>query len=172
MFIFGLCGWSGSGKTDLICRIILNFNQKNIVVSTIKHTHHNVSIDTFGKDSFKHKSSGAKEVLFGGGNNWTLIHSGESNQDYQVSDLVKRMSNTNDFIIVEGFKRSKIPKLEVFNSKQNKTIIANGNNSIVGIVCDKINSKIEKLGIPIFDFNDTEKICSFILEFKNKNEKK
>ena len=27
--LFGIVGWSGSGKTDLICRIIKNLTKKN-----------------------------------------------------------------------------------------------------------------------------------------------
>ncbi len=172
MFVFGFCGWSGSGKTDLICRIISSLNKKRISVSTIKHTHHDVSIDKTGKDSFKHKESGAKEVLFGGGSNWTLIHTGKASYEYQVNDLIKKMSKDNDLIIVEGFKKSKIPKLEVYNSQRNKTILAKGNDSIVGIVCDKISAEVKGLGIPVFDFHETEKISNFIIEYKSKNEKK
>ena len=82
------------------------------------------------------------------------------------------MSKDNDLIIVEGFKKSKIPKLEVYNSQRNKTILAKGNDSIVGIVCDKISAEVKGLGIPVFDFHETEKISNFIIEYKSKNEKK
>ena len=39
--IFGIVGWSGSGKTDLVCRLIQAFKKSNISVGSIKHTHHN-----------------------------------------------------------------------------------------------------------------------------------
>ena len=42
--IFGICGWSGSGKTDLICRLLKYFTKQKLIVSTIKHTHHNFEI--------------------------------------------------------------------------------------------------------------------------------
>ena len=61
--IFGIVGWSGSGKTDLICRLIEAFRKKNFSVGSIKHTHHNFEIDKKGKDSFKHISSGSEEVI-------------------------------------------------------------------------------------------------------------
>ena len=37
--IFGIVGWSGSEKTDLICRLIEAL-EKNVSVGSIKHTHH------------------------------------------------------------------------------------------------------------------------------------
>ena len=61
--IFGIVGWSGSGKTDLICRLIEAFRKKNVSVGSIKHTHHNFEIDKEGKDSFKHIASGSEEVI-------------------------------------------------------------------------------------------------------------
>ena len=42
--IFGIVGWSGSGKTDLVCRLIQAL--KNLIfLGSIKHTHHNFEID-------------------------------------------------------------------------------------------------------------------------------
>ena len=49
--VFGIVGWSGSGKTDLTTRIISYYSQKKIIVSSIKHTHHEFEIDKEGKDS-------------------------------------------------------------------------------------------------------------------------
>ena len=43
--IFGIVGWSGSGKTDLVCRLIKLLKKSNISVGSIKHTHHNFEID-------------------------------------------------------------------------------------------------------------------------------
>ena len=38
--IFGIVGWSGSGKTDLVTRLINFFVLNSLVVSSVKHTHH------------------------------------------------------------------------------------------------------------------------------------
>ena len=55
--VFGIVGWSGSGKTHLICRIIKYFDKKKINICSIKHSHHNFEIDKKGKDSYdNHKA--------------------------------------------------------------------------------------------------------------------
>ena len=61
--IFGIVGWSGSGKTDLVTRLINFFVLNSLVVSSVKHTHHQFEIDKEGKDSFKHINAGANEVI-------------------------------------------------------------------------------------------------------------
>ena len=73
MKVFGIVGWSGSGKTDLTTRMVNLFVKKKILVSTIKHTHHDFEIDKKGKDSFKHIESGANEVVLYNEKKWSLI---------------------------------------------------------------------------------------------------
>ena len=54
MKIIGVVGWKDTGKTTLIEKLIKEFNLRNLSVSTIKHSHHNVSLDRQGTDSFRH----------------------------------------------------------------------------------------------------------------------
>ena len=63
MIIVGIVGWKNSGKTRLISEIIRYFNNKKLIVGTIKHAHHNFDIDKMGTDSFIHRKAGAQEVL-------------------------------------------------------------------------------------------------------------
>lgn len=165
MKIFGFCGWSGSGKTDLVCRLISEFKKKKLIVSSIKHTHHNVEIDKEGKDSYKHRKAGAKEVIFGGGKNWVLIHNGENDKRMKLSDLTKRFTKETDIIIVEGFKNSSLPKIEVYNSEIKQDLLFGEKKNIVAVVYDKLDHNISSLNLPKFHFDDTHNICKFILGF-------
>ena len=90
MKIIGFYGWSGSGKTELNCRLIKYFKTKKLLISTIKHTHHNISIVKKGKDSYSHREAGASEVLVGGDNNWSLIHNGKENEKFDLNQLIKK----------------------------------------------------------------------------------
>ena len=166
--VFGFYGWSGSGKTDLICRIITYLTKKGLVVSTIKHTHHNFKIDQKGKDSFKHRSSGAREVLLGGKNNWALIHSGPKESEFRLNYLIKKISKETDFIIVEGFKNECIPKIEVYNSQLGKEIIGSNDPEMKAVVYDKIDDNIKGILLPKFDFTNTKDISNFIINYFKK----
>lgn len=164
MKIIGLYGWSGSGKTDLICRLLKKFSTF-LNVSTIKHTHHNVTIDKEDKDSFKHKVSGAKEIMIWGGHNWALIHNGNDNENIVLDDLCNKFSKETDLLIIEGLKDGNFPKIEVYNSKLKREIICKKNSSTIALVYDKIDKKISDINLPILEFSETEKISDFIINF-------
>jgi molybdopterin-guanine dinucleotide biosynthesis adapter protein len=63
MRVIGLAGWSGAGKTTLLVRLIPELNRRGLSVSTLKHAHHDFDVDQPGKDSFRHRAAGAREVL-------------------------------------------------------------------------------------------------------------
>ena len=162
--IFGLCGWSGSGKTDLICRLLNYFSSNKLIVSTIKHTHHNFNIDKKGKDTFLHKEAGAYEVLINGEYNWAHIHYGQEDEEIRLIDLIQKISENTDLILVEGFKNSKINKIEIYNSKLNKPLLYKTDHYIKGIVVDGLNIGLRNQKPETFNFSETEKIAKFILK--------
>ena len=63
MRVFGLAGWSGSGKTTLMTQLLPALLHRGVSVSTVKHAHHDFDVDQPGKDSFRHRAAGAREVL-------------------------------------------------------------------------------------------------------------
>ena len=67
MKIFGLAGWSGSGKTTPTARLLPELIARGLAVSTMKHAHHSFDIDQPGKDSYVHRMAGATEVLVASG---------------------------------------------------------------------------------------------------------
>ena len=74
MKVFGVTGWKNSGKTGLMERLVAEFSARGFSVSTIKHAHHRFDVDHPGKDSFRHREAGAKEVLLASRNRFALIH--------------------------------------------------------------------------------------------------
>ena len=112
MKIFGFAGYSGSGKTTLIEQLIPLFVARGVSVSLIKHAHHTFEVDQPGKDSFRHRKAGCTEVLVSSSRRWALMHELRGAAEPPLEDLVKHMSPC-DLLLVEGFKREAIPKLEV-----------------------------------------------------------
>ncbi|MEC8265435.1 MAG: molybdopterin-guanine dinucleotide biosynthesis protein B [Pseudomonadota bacterium] len=159
--IFGIVGWSGSGKTDLICRLIKALKKKKILVGSVKHTHHNFSVDKEGKDSFKHILSGSEEVILYNEKKYAVI-SNHLTEKINFNDVLKKFSKNIDLILVEGLKNLEIKKLEVFRSSLNKELLCLHDKDIKAIVCDKPNQEIINTGLPYFEFNETKQILSFI----------
>ena len=44
--VIGITGWSGSGKTSLIIRLIPELRARGMRVATLKHAHHSFDLDT------------------------------------------------------------------------------------------------------------------------------
>jgi molybdopterin-guanine dinucleotide biosynthesis protein B len=63
MRMIRLVGRRGSGKTTLITALLPVLVARGLTVSTIKHAHHGFDLDRPGKDSFRHREAGAKEVM-------------------------------------------------------------------------------------------------------------
>lgn|ERR1700690_354831 len=110
--VFGIAGWSGSGKTSLLEKLIPVLVRDGLKVSTLKHAHHQAETDTPGKDSWRHREAGAYEVLLVTGSRWALMHELRDEPEPGLAEMLKRLSPCN-LVLVEGFKREAIPKLEI-----------------------------------------------------------
>ena len=166
--VFGIVGWSGSGKTDLICRIIKNLKKKKICVASIKHSHHNFEIDKEGKDSFNHLNSGSNEVIIYNEKKFAMISSIQKRK-ITLENILNKFSNENKIILIEGMKKNKMPKIEVIRSSIKKPYIFNNDKTVKGIVFDK-NESISKINLPKFHFSETERISEFILKYLKNGE--
>ena len=158
MKIFGFAGYSGSGKTTLIEQLIPLFTGRGITVSLIKHAHHTFEIDQPGKDSFRHRKAGCTEVLVTSSRRWALIHELRGAPEPALDELVKRMSPC-DLLLVEGFKREGIPKLEVFRAEVGEPLIHPHDQNIVAIASDR---RIDT-ALPQFDLSTPAAIADFIV---------
>ena len=103
MRVIGLAGWSGAGKTTLLVRLIPELQSRGVSVSTLKRAHHEFDIDQPGKDSFRHREAGAREVLIASSRRFALVHELRGEAEPGLVDLLGRLSPV-DIVIVEGFK--------------------------------------------------------------------
>ena len=158
MKIFGFAGWSGSGKTTLIEKLIPLFVQHGLRVSLIKHAHHTFDVDQPGKDSYRHRHAGCTEVLVSSSRRWALVHELRGAQEPGFAELIERLTPA-DLVLVEGFKREKLPKLEVYRAATGEALLHPQDNDIVAIAADqRVDTKL-----PQFDLNDAPAIAVFVL---------
>ncbi|MEN3010966.1 MAG: molybdopterin-guanine dinucleotide biosynthesis protein B, partial [Candidatus Bipolaricaulaceae bacterium] len=106
-------GHKGSGKTTFICRLIPVLRARGYRVGTVKHVGPEVEPDTPGKDTFRHREAGAARVLLYSERLGALFweHPGDPLEEY----LARYMGDL-DLVILEGFKGSAFPKIEVYRS--------------------------------------------------------
>lgn len=160
MKIFGFAGWSGSGKTTLIEKLIPLFVARGLKVSLIKHAHHTFDVDQPGKDSHRHRHAGCTEVLVSSSRRWALVHELRGAPEPGFVELIERLSLC-DLVLIEGFKRERVPKLEVYRASTGEPLLHPQDADIVGIATDR---KLET-ALPQFDLNDAPAIAGFVLRY-------
>ncbi len=159
MRILGLAGWSGAGKTTLLKGLIPELIGRGFRVSTIKHAHHAFDVDHPGKDSWRHREAGATEVLVASGARWALMHELRGEAEPELPALLDRLSPV-DFVLIEGFKRTMHPKIEVYRAANDKPFLHPGDPSIVAIASD---TAITGVAVPVFGLDDFKAIADLVV---------
>jgi molybdopterin-guanine dinucleotide biosynthesis protein B len=160
MKVFGFAGWSGSGKTTLIEALIPRFVHAGLAVSLIKHAHHSFEIDQPGKDSYRHREAGCKEVLVSSAQRWVVMHELHGAPEPSLEEQIKRMSPC-DLLLIEGYKRYPMPKLEIYRAANGKPLLHPEDPRVVAIARDVPLATT----LPQFDVNDYDRIADFILAY-------
>ena len=113
MRVVAIVGHKGSGKTTLIERLIGSARERGLTVSTVKHAHHHeIELDTPGKDSFRHRQAGASEVIVASDRGWARIAA--SPHPVGLPVLLGELRPV-DLVIVEGYKQlESLCRVEVF----------------------------------------------------------
>lgn len=151
-----IVGFSGSGKTTLTVGLVSALKKRGFRVGTIKHDVHGFDMDRPGKDSWRHKQAGAGVTLVTSPFQIGMVKDVE--HDHQPWELLAMMEGM-DFVLVEGFKREPLPKIEVFRPENGKPPACKGDHHLIAVVS---NAKLD-WGIPRYSPDDIEALCDFIL---------
>jgi molybdopterin-guanine dinucleotide biosynthesis protein B len=162
MRVFGLSGWSGSGKTTLLVRLVEDLVAHGYSVSTVKHAHHAFDVDQPGKDSFRHRAAGAREVMVASANRWALMHELRGAAEPTLGELVAHMTPV-DLLLVEGFKHEQHDKLEVWRAEHGQPLRAPDDPHIVAVATDTPDTVTPLVGVTVLDLNDVDAIARFIV---------
>lgn len=159
MKIYGVTGWKNCGKTGLMERLVAEFCERGLSVSTLKHAHHSTDVDHPGTDSFRHRTAGASEVILASPNRVAIMQELRGAPEPSFKSLLARLRPV-DLVLVEGFKREAHPKIEAHRQEAGQPLIAPKDTSIRAVASD---SPLE-LDRPVFDLDDTAAIADFIAQ--------
>lgn len=159
MKVYGVTGWKNAGKTGLMERLVAEISGRGFVVSTIKHAHHGFDVDQPGRDSHRHRSAGAREVLVSSGHRWALMHELRGAAEPTLAELLARLSPA-DLVLIEGFKRDRHPKIEAWRQEAGHELICTSDPTIRAVASD---TALAGVSVPRFDLDDTQAIADFIL---------
>ena len=162
MKVVGFCGYSGSGKTTLVEQLIVRMKLAGQRVSVVKHAHHSFDIDVPGKDSWRHRQAGAFEVVTASNRRLAKIREFDAEADPTVDQLIGELVAC-DWVLVEGFKRAALPKIEVWRAATTKPVQYPDDAWVVAIATDSPTLLPTPTRLPLLDLNSSEAIADFLL---------
>ncbi|EOU1699223.1 molybdopterin-guanine dinucleotide biosynthesis protein B [Clostridium perfringens] len=148
---------SNTGKTVLIEGLIKELKNRGYTVATIKHDVHGFDIDKEGKDTWRHRKAGAEAVIISSRERMALIR--EVQEEIPLEELIKQVEDF-DFIIIEGYKKSKYRKLEVYRQGISNEIIT-PKEKLIGVAS---NVSLSLEGVRVVDLNNYEEIANLVIE--------
>lgn len=149
-----IVGTKKSGKTTTTESLIRDLTKRGYLVATIKHVPEpNFSIDTPGKDTWRHAQAGAKTIVSVAANEIATIEKIPL-ETVTIDSLIRRCKG-NDIVFIEGLKkgiarRRSIPKIVVTKTKDEAINAAKIYEPILAF-SGSYNPEDLKLKIPYID---------------------
>lgn len=153
--IVSIVGRSKTGKTTLVVKLIPLLKARGIRVATIKHHHLDFEIDIEGKDTYRHRKAGAVLTMIISPGTVAMVKDVE--EEPTLQQIVDRFVDDVDLIIVEGYKREPLPKIEVYSAREEPPATL-GDPNLLAVVSDTPITT----SVPVFKRDDAQSVADLI----------
>ncbi len=158
--LIGIAGWKNSGKTTLVTKLVTEIAARGLSVATIKHAHHAFQIDDGETDSARHRRAGASQVAIVSEARWAVVRELREAPEPKLEEIIARLEVC-DLIIIEGYKRAPVPKIEVRRmASLDKQALSASDPHVVAIAADH---PVTATTLPVFGLDDIAAIADFVL---------
>ena len=157
--ILAITGPSGSGKTTLIEKLIRGLSGRGLRVGAIKRSHHQVDVDTQGKDSHRFREAGANPVALVGGGLFFFTEKTDAVFDPDV--IARWFAGKADIVIMEGFKDEPVSRLRLADLAHPPE---KDDNHVVGFITAQTSGFPREFGgKPVFSRDDADGIGEWLV---------
>jgi len=155
--IIAFVGFSKTGKTTLIEKIIPYFKKEGYNVATIKHTVHHIAFPSDEKDTTRHFKAGAKVTTIMSDSGFLSFGYVKADElDLETILKFYKVLGIN-LVFVEGFKTKSFPKVVIANTENEIKAIPKTESIICVVSRKKLN-----VSWPVFEPEEIDKIVKCI----------
>ena len=151
--ILAISGVKNSGKTTLIEKLIPELAKRGIHTATIKHDGHCFEAERPGTDSYRHLAAGAMGTAVFDGEKFQLVKYAEMEEKHLIALFPEA-----DLILLEGFKNSNWPKIEVVRKGISDTLTCD-KTALLAVATDMETLAVD---VPKFELDDVQSIAGLI----------
>ncbi len=101
----------------------------------LKHAHAGFEIDQPGKDSYRMRRTGVLQTIVAGGGQVAVVDDAEPEPPLEQV-IARYVRDDLDLLVVEGFKRSPLPKVEVARAALSRELVCAGDPDLIAVVSD------------------------------------
>jgi molybdopterin-guanine dinucleotide biosynthesis protein MobB len=164
MKIVAVVGFSESGKTRLITRLVGELKRRGLRAYAVKRCSHGFSLDTEGKDTADFTKAGADGVAMVSPEGWAAMSMAPV---ADVPALAGRLFPAADVVLVEGGKEAAgLPRIEVLRAGVSEVLVSRPDD-LLAVVSDF--PLPDGPPVPTFKPEEAAKICDLILRFEEGN---
>ncbi|WP_095497718.1 bifunctional molybdopterin-guanine dinucleotide biosynthesis adaptor protein MobB/molybdopterin molybdotransferase MoeA [Paraferrimonas haliotis] len=169
--VIGFCAYSGTGKTTLLKKLIPELNRRGLRLACVKHAHHNFDVDIPGKDSYEMRHAGARQMLVASHVRWALMTEDKQEPAPSLPHLLRQLEQDEvDIVLVEGFKKLALPKIELHRASHGKPLIHEVDEYVRAIACDDATELA--VDIKRLDLNNVEQIADYVCDYAKQEQQK
>jgi molybdopterin molybdotransferase len=160
--IVSVVGRSESGKTMLVEQLIAEFKRRGYKIAALKHSHCGViEVDQPGKDTWKFAQAGSDAVCISSPRKLALIK--KSDHDLRIDEVLPIIGSEFDLVLVEGFKKSDLPKIEVHRKELGDDLLCSPEELLAIVTDGSLDTPLaDSYKLPILSWADTAAIADFI----------
>jgi molybdopterin molybdotransferase len=160
--IVSIVGRSESGKTLLMEQLITEFKRRGYKIAALKHSHCGaIEVDQPGKDTWKFAQAGSDGVCISSPRKLAFIK--KSDHDLRIDEVLPIIGPEFDLILVEGFKKSELPKIEVHRKELGNNLLCSPEELSAIVTDGSLDTPLaDSYKLPILSWADTAAIADFI----------
>jgi molybdopterin-guanine dinucleotide biosynthesis protein MobB len=147
--VISVVGRSNSGKTTLLEKLIVELKKRGYTVAAVKHSGSDFQLDHPGKDSWRLTEAGSDAVLLASPHKLAYVQ--KASHPPTIEEVIDFLGNRFDFILIEGFKESTIPRIEVHRKELGGLI--SSPEKLFAVVTD------EQLDVPVPQFSSHDGVA-------------